>query len=101
MFWKELKNYLKITSKNARRKFLFLLNEQIINFLQKLVGVYISTSALGSRVRSYKTEMHLLNGPADPVIGPLIDKPWQVWDRDTPECFQNNIIQGRPWWSSS
>lgn len=47
--WKELKSYLKITSKNARRKFLFLLNEQIINFLQKLVGVYISPPALGSR----------------------------------------------------
>ena len=76
MSWKELKSYLKITSKNARRKFLFLLNEQMINFLQKPVGVYISTPALGSRVKSYKTEMHLLNDPADPFMGPSIDTPW-------------------------
>ena len=76
MSWKELKSYLKITSKNARRKFLFLLDEQMINFLQKPVGVYISTPALGSRVKSYRTEMHLLNDPADPFIRPSIDKPW-------------------------
>lgn len=51
MSWEELKSYLRITSPNAGKKFLFLLSEQI-HFPQKLVRVYIFTPALESKVRA-------------------------------------------------